>query len=214
MAKVVVAVSAQADLDALILTHSLPASTADRVRTALQPLAIFPLLGPALIGRWQGFRFILGPWPWMLLVYVHDEAIDQVSVVTIQDSRSARAAASGAGSPRRWSPADLGAALDRYEHACIEAGMRPSAVASYVDYACRFLRWRTGDYRPRDATGPARPSALGPVTAADLANEARAYADDVAAAGRHEATIDTYLRHAMFFVRWLDGNFEPGGRLA
>jgi hypothetical protein len=31
----------------------------------------------------------------MLLVYVYDGAADQVSVVTVQDSRSARAATSG-----------------------------------------------------------------------------------------------------------------------
>ena len=92
MATVVVADSAQVDLNALILTHTLPASTRDRVRTALGPLATVPLLGPALTGRWQGLRFILGPWPWMLVVYGYDEATDQVSVVTIQDSRSARAA--------------------------------------------------------------------------------------------------------------------------
>ncbi len=91
MATVVVAESARADLHGLILTHSLPASTRDRVRTSLGPLAAFPFLGPALTGQWQGFRFILGPWPWMLLVYVYDESVDQVSVVTIQDSRSARA---------------------------------------------------------------------------------------------------------------------------
>lgn len=94
MARVVLAASAQADLNALILTHSLPLSTRDRVRIALQPLATFPLLGPALTGGWHSFRFILGPWPWMLLVYVYDGAVDQVSVVTIQDSRSARAATS------------------------------------------------------------------------------------------------------------------------
>ena len=95
MARVVVAESAQADLNALVLSHSLPASTRARVSTSLRPLATFPPLGPALTGRWQGFRFILGPWPWMLLVYVYDPAADQVSVVTIQDSRSARAATYG-----------------------------------------------------------------------------------------------------------------------
>lgn len=95
MARVVVAESARADLNALVLSHSLPASTRARVRTSLRPLATFPLLGPALTGRWHGFRFVLGPWPWMLLVYVYDGAADQVSVVTVQDSRSARAATSG-----------------------------------------------------------------------------------------------------------------------
>lgn len=95
MATIVVAESACADLDALILTHGLPASTRQRVETALEPLARFPLLGPELTGRWQGVRFTLGPWPWMLLVYLYDEPLDQVALVTIQDSRSARAATSG-----------------------------------------------------------------------------------------------------------------------
>ena len=92
MATVVVADRALADLNELILTRSLPASTRDRIRTSLGPLAAFPLLGPALTGRWHGLRFILGPWPWMLLIYEYDETTDQVSVVTIQDARSARAA--------------------------------------------------------------------------------------------------------------------------
>jgi plasmid stabilization system protein ParE len=95
VARVVVTETAQADLRAMILTHSLPASTLDRVRAALAPLADFPQLGAVLGGRWQRFRFVLGPWPSMLLVYVWDEATDEVSVVTIQDARSASAAASG-----------------------------------------------------------------------------------------------------------------------
>jgi len=94
MARVVVTASAQADLTALILTHSLPPSARDRVRIALRPLASFPFLGPGLTGRWHDLRFILGRWPWMLLVYAYDSVLDQVAVVTIQDSRSARAATS------------------------------------------------------------------------------------------------------------------------
>ena len=94
MATIVVAEAAQVDLNEMILTHSLPSSTRDRVKAALGPLADFPLLGPALTGRWQGLQFLLGPWPWMLLVYEYDEATDEVSVVTIQDARSARAASS------------------------------------------------------------------------------------------------------------------------
>jgi hypothetical protein len=49
------------------------------------------LLGAPLEGRWAGFRFILGPWRWMIVVYRYDEAIDQVAVVTIRDGRSAGA---------------------------------------------------------------------------------------------------------------------------
>ena len=94
MARVVVTEAARADLHAMILSHSLPPSTTDRVRASLRTLADLPLLGPALEGRWQGFRFVLGPWPWMLLVYVWDEEADEVSAVTIEDARSASAATS------------------------------------------------------------------------------------------------------------------------
>jgi plasmid stabilization system protein ParE len=94
MARVVVAPTARDDLDALIGTLNLPQSTRSRVKARLRQLADFPRSGPELEGRWAGFRFVLGPWPWMLLVYVFDEEADQVSVVTIQDARSARSARS------------------------------------------------------------------------------------------------------------------------
>ncbi len=89
MASVVVTETARADLDELIRTRGLPASTRDRVRASAGLLASFPRLGQPLAGRWDPFRFILGPWPWMLLVYVYDERIDRVAIVTIQDARSA-----------------------------------------------------------------------------------------------------------------------------
>lgn len=49
-------------------------------------------MGPALAGRWEGFRLLLGPWRWLLVVYVYIEAEDRVVVVTIQDGRSAASA--------------------------------------------------------------------------------------------------------------------------
>lgn len=88
MARVEIARAAVEDLDRLIASLSLPADTRERVRTSLSPLARFPALGVELAGRWQGMRFVLGPWRWMLLVYDHLEAEDRVVVVTIQDARS------------------------------------------------------------------------------------------------------------------------------
>ena len=90
MARVIVAEPAQQDLAELIRTHSLPSSTRLRVRQSIEPLATFPRLGPALAGRWEGFRSILGPWSWMVIVYAHDDDQDLVIVVTIQDTRSGR----------------------------------------------------------------------------------------------------------------------------
>ena len=59
---------------------------------SLRPLQRYPLMGPALSGRWEGFRFLLGPWRWMLLVYVLLEDEDRVVVVTARDGRSSAAA--------------------------------------------------------------------------------------------------------------------------
>ncbi len=92
MAQVELARAAVADLDRLVQTHSLPRDTRERVRGSLEPLGQFPRLGPALTDRWEGFRFILGPWRWMLLVYIFDESRDRVVIVTIQDARTSSAA--------------------------------------------------------------------------------------------------------------------------
>jgi plasmid stabilization system protein ParE len=92
VAQVEIARAAVADLDRLVLTHSLPRDTRDRVRGSLRSLERFPRLGPELTGRWEGFRFILGPWRWMVLVYVFDERHDRVVIVTIQDARTSSAA--------------------------------------------------------------------------------------------------------------------------
>lgn len=94
MATVVVTPTALADLDNLIRTLSLPTDTHDRLKRSLRPLTRFPRLGAPLEGRWSDFRFVLGPWRWMLVVYVFNDATDRVAIVTIQDARSAASATS------------------------------------------------------------------------------------------------------------------------
>ena len=89
MTRVLVTPAARDDLARLIRTHSLPRDTTRRVVRSLRPLAEFPLLGAPLEGPWKGFRFILGPWRWMVVVYVVDDGREQVSIVTIQDAGSA-----------------------------------------------------------------------------------------------------------------------------
>jgi hypothetical protein len=91
VARVELAVTAVEDLAGLIRTHSLPADTRARIVRSLRVLERFPLMGPALSGRWEGFRFLLGPWRWLVLVYVFIESEDRVVVVTIQDARSSTA---------------------------------------------------------------------------------------------------------------------------
>ncbi|MDQ3870509.1 MAG: type II toxin-antitoxin system RelE/ParE family toxin [Chloroflexota bacterium] len=98
MSAVVVTPAAREDLERLIRTHTLPADTRDRVRRTLAPLARFLLLGALLAGQWEGLRFILGPWRWMIVVYEYDEHADRVAILTIQDGRASRAATGD----KRW----------------------------------------------------------------------------------------------------------------
>jgi plasmid stabilization system protein ParE len=95
VASVVVSPRARRNLERLIETHALPASTAARFERSIEPLAHFPLMGAPLPGRWSNYRFVLGPWRWMIVVYEYDETQDQVGIVTVQDARSARSATSG-----------------------------------------------------------------------------------------------------------------------
>jgi plasmid stabilization system protein ParE len=88
VARVLVSPAAADDLRRLIVTHSLPVDTRARVRGAIEPLARFPLLGASLEGRWGDYRFILGPWRWLLIVYVYEPGTDTVAIATIQDGRS------------------------------------------------------------------------------------------------------------------------------
>jgi hypothetical protein len=94
VAQVELSRTAADDLARLIRTHSLPADTGSRVAASLRSLERFPSMGAELIGRWSRFRFILGPWRWMILVYVFLEKEDRVVVVTVQDGRASRAATS------------------------------------------------------------------------------------------------------------------------
>jgi plasmid stabilization system protein ParE len=91
VASVVVTPTARADLARLMRSHSLPSATVARVKRSIEPLATFPELGGQLEGRWARLRFVLGPWRWMIIVYHFDPATDRVSIVTIQDGRSADA---------------------------------------------------------------------------------------------------------------------------
>jgi plasmid stabilization system protein ParE len=92
VARVEVSIAARDDLERLILTHTLPPDTRDRVRRVLRTLETFPEIGPSLEGRWSGFRFVLGPWRWMIIVYEHLHDEDRVVVATVQDARSSASA--------------------------------------------------------------------------------------------------------------------------
>ena len=92
MSKVRLSSDAVEDLDRMIMTHSLPPDTRERVRRSLRVLEQFPRIGRQLEGRWAPLRFILGPWRWMLILYSYEEPDDLVLVVAFQDARSSAAA--------------------------------------------------------------------------------------------------------------------------
>lgn len=93
MARVEVSTAAAEDIARLEITHRLPADTSERIKRSLRSLARFPRLGTLLEGGgWEGFRFVLGPWRWMVIIYDYYEDDDLVVVATVQDCRSSSAA--------------------------------------------------------------------------------------------------------------------------
>lgn len=93
MADVYWAATARSALDRLIDSHSLPADTRERVEASLLPLVRFPRLGPEIAPLEDGteLRFVIGPWPWLILVYVYDERENRVVVASPEDGRAATA---------------------------------------------------------------------------------------------------------------------------
>jgi hypothetical protein len=92
---VIVTPRAVEDLHDLIRVLGLPDTTLRRVQRSLRILEAFPLAGRALTGRWERVRFLVGPWPWMILLYLHDADDDAVYVVAVHDGRSSTAATHG-----------------------------------------------------------------------------------------------------------------------
>jgi len=91
--RVEVSAAAVEDIARLLTTHRLPADTPERIKRSLRSLARFPQLGTLLdSGGWEGFRFVLGPWRWMVIVYDYFEDEDRVVIATVQDGRSSSAA--------------------------------------------------------------------------------------------------------------------------
>ena len=92
MARVEFSRAAAEDVARLELTHSLPPGARERIRASVRSLGDFPRLGRLQEGgSWDGFRFVLGPWRWMVIVYDYYEADDRVVIATVQDGRSSTA---------------------------------------------------------------------------------------------------------------------------
>jgi hypothetical protein len=90
--QVIVTPRAERDVDEAISALNLPDDTWARVARSLRILEVFPSAGTGLVGRWAAIRFVLGPWPWMVLLYSYDESSDRVFVAAMHDARSAASA--------------------------------------------------------------------------------------------------------------------------
>jgi len=95
VARVELTRGAVADLDRLILTHSLPGDARERLRRSLRPLGRFPRLGATIDERRPDERFLIGPWHWLVVVYEYREGEGRVVVLSIEDGRSSAAAIAG-----------------------------------------------------------------------------------------------------------------------
>ncbi len=83
---------AREDLKQLIETRRLPADARERVSRSLLTLREFPRAGKRLSGVWRDCRALVGPWGWLLIVYMYVEAEDCVAVIAFHDARTSEAA--------------------------------------------------------------------------------------------------------------------------
>jgi plasmid stabilization system protein ParE len=83
---------AREELRELIETLQLPADTGHRVSRSLVILGEFPRAGKQLSGVWRDCRALIGPWGWLIVVYMHIEAEDRAVVIAFHDARSSNAA--------------------------------------------------------------------------------------------------------------------------
>jgi ParE toxin of type II toxin-antitoxin system, parDE len=83
---------ARDELRGLIETRQLPADTRERISRSLLTLEEFPRAGKQLSGVWRDCRALIGPWGWLIVVYMYIEAEDRVVIVAFYDARTSDAA--------------------------------------------------------------------------------------------------------------------------
>lgn len=76
----------------LIEARQLPADTRERVSRTLFTLEDLPRVGKQLSGAWRDCRALIGPWGWLIVVYMYIEAEDRVVVIAFHDARTSDAA--------------------------------------------------------------------------------------------------------------------------
>ncbi len=92
MPTIVVTRLARDELRELVKTRQLPSDTRGRVSRSLLTLEEFPRAGKQLSGVWRDCRALVGPWGWLIVVYMYVETEDRVVVIAFHDARTSDAA--------------------------------------------------------------------------------------------------------------------------
>lgn len=92
MSAIEVTRQARDELLGLIESRQLPADTWDRVARSLLTLEEFPRAGKQLSGVWRDCRALVGPWGWLIVVYIYIESEDRVVLIAFHDARTSDAA--------------------------------------------------------------------------------------------------------------------------
>ena len=92
MAGIGVTRQAREELRELVQTRRLSADTRERVSRSLFILGEFPRAGKQLSGVWRDCRALIGPWGWLIVVYMYIEAEDRAVVIAFHDARTSDAA--------------------------------------------------------------------------------------------------------------------------
>ncbi|MBS1862426.1 MAG: hypothetical protein JSS68_12025 [Actinobacteria bacterium] len=92
MAAIEVARQARDELQKLIETRRLAADARERVSRSLAILGDYPRAGKQPSGVWRDCRGLIGPWGWLIVVYMYLEPEDRVVVIAFHDARTSDAA--------------------------------------------------------------------------------------------------------------------------
>jgi len=87
-----VTLQARDELRALVATRDLPTDAREQISRSLRTLEQFPRAGRKLFGRWKDCRALIGPWGWLIVVYVYLEVEDRAIGVAFHDARTSDAA--------------------------------------------------------------------------------------------------------------------------
>jgi len=95
MASIEITRIAREELSELIEARNLPADTRERVSRSLRTLEEFPRAGKRLSGVWRDCRALVGPWGWLIVVYMYTDSDGRVVVIAFHDGRTSKNAIAG-----------------------------------------------------------------------------------------------------------------------